>query len=163
MTPIDNAIAAIECAAPGKDVLYRKIAVQFNIDQTTLVRCHQGHTNSNAEEAQQRAHLNPEQERELVIYVQGLSERGLPPNRMLVKKIWPLRLPKPRFQSAGFHVFCAEIPPIFPANEPLELIAIVTRLTQRRSTGTTLNIFTAKCGSMKLRRRLCTIWMKKAS
>jgi hypothetical protein len=111
MAPIDDAIAAIECAAPGKDVSYRKIAVQFNIDQTTLARCHQGHTNSNAGEAQQDAHLNPQQERELVIYVQGLT---------LVKKIWPLRLPKPRFQSAGFRVFCAGTPPIFPANGPLE-------------------------------------------
>jgi hypothetical protein len=139
MAPIDDAIAAIECAAPGKDVSYRKIAIQFNIDQTTLARRHQGHTNSNAGEAQQGAHLNPQQERELVIYVQGLTERGLPPNRTLVKKIWPLRLPKPRFQSAGFRVFCAGTPPIFPANGLLELIAIVTRLTQRRSTGSTLN------------------------
>jgi hypothetical protein len=52
-----------------------------------LARRHQGHTNSNAGEAQQRAHLNPQQERELVIYVQGLTERGLPPNRTLVKNM----------------------------------------------------------------------------
>jgi hypothetical protein len=87
MAPIDDAIAAIKCATPDEDVSYRKIAVQFNNYQTTWAHRHQGHTNSNAGEAQQRTHLNPQQERELVIYVQGLTEHGLPPKRTLVKNM----------------------------------------------------------------------------
>jgi hypothetical protein len=63
-------------------------------------------------------------------------------------QLWPLELPKLMFPHAGFQDFLPGIQPILPANGPLDLIAIVTRLTLRRDTVSTFITFMRKCKSM---------------
>jgi hypothetical protein len=85
MAPIQDAIAAINSASPGEDVLHRNIASCFNIQESTLRRRHQSKTQSRVHQAQLQQALNPQQEAELVQYIGGLSERGLPPKRKMVR------------------------------------------------------------------------------
>jgi hypothetical protein len=85
MAPIQDAIVAINSASPGEDVLYRKITSCFNIQESTLRRRHQGKTRSRAHKAQLQQALNSQQEPELVQYIEGLSERGLPLTREMVR------------------------------------------------------------------------------
>ena len=83
--PILDAITAIECAEPGDKLSYRKAAEIFGVDRTTLSRHHQGKARSHAGDAQQRMHLSPQQELELVRYIKGLTERALPPTREMIR------------------------------------------------------------------------------
>jgi hypothetical protein len=87
MTAVEDAIAAIKLRKEGASFLYRKVADQFAVNRTTLLCRNQGKTSSNAGEAQQRAHLSPQQEHELVKYLQGLTELGLPPTQTMIKQI----------------------------------------------------------------------------
>lgn len=85
MDPILAAIEAIDSREPGEQLSYRNIAKKFGVDRTTLARRHKGKTRSNAGEAQQRMLLDPQQELELVRYIQSLSERALPPTREMIR------------------------------------------------------------------------------
>lgn len=86
MDSIEAAIAAIDSQDPKEQLSYRAAAKKFGVNRITLARRHQGKTRSNAEEAQHRMHLSPQQELELMRYIQGLSKRGLPPTRAMIKK-----------------------------------------------------------------------------
>jgi hypothetical protein len=85
MDPIQAAIEAIETCASDEDFSYRKVAAQFNVSRAVLARRHQGSTCSHAGAAQQRQKLNPQQELELVRYIEGLANRGLPPTREMIR------------------------------------------------------------------------------
>jgi hypothetical protein len=84
MTPIEEAIAAIESREPGAPFSYREVAKQFNVSRATLSRRHQGRTQSYATASQQRQLLNPQQEEELVRYIERCTERGLPSTREMI-------------------------------------------------------------------------------
>jgi hypothetical protein len=84
MDPIQEAIEAIELREAGESFLYRKVAKRFGVDRSTLSRGHQHKTRSNAEEARQRQLLNPQQELELVRYIEKCTRRRLPPTREMV-------------------------------------------------------------------------------
>jgi hypothetical protein len=84
MTSINNAIAAIERLGPGAQFWYWKIAETYHIQRSTLRRCHQGKTQLRAHKAELQQNLSPQQEAELVRYIEGLSEHGLPPTRKMV-------------------------------------------------------------------------------
>lgn len=85
MNSIDAAIEAIDSREPGESFSYRKVAEQFGVSRATLSRRHQGHTRSHAAEQQRRQLLSPHQEAELVKYIQGCTEKGLPPTREMVQ------------------------------------------------------------------------------
>ena len=84
MDPIQEAIEYIESCEPGASFSYRKVAKKFNIDRTTLSRRHQGFQRTRDEEALERQLLNPQQELELVQYIEKCTRRGLPPTREMV-------------------------------------------------------------------------------
>ena len=75
MSPIEAAIAAVHALEPGEKFSYTKIASQFGVNRTTLVRRCQGLQASRATEASTRQNLSPQQELELVRYIKGLTER----------------------------------------------------------------------------------------
>jgi hypothetical protein len=78
-------IAAIERLGHGEHFSYRKVAEQFNIQHSTLRRRYQGLCAPRAGEAQNRQKLSPQQELQLVRYIEDLTERELPPTRAMIR------------------------------------------------------------------------------
>ncbi|KAF1830592.1 hypothetical protein BDW02DRAFT_468387, partial [Decorospora gaudefroyi] len=72
MEAIPAAIEATESRDPEEDFPYRKVAEQFNVDRTTLSRHYKGAQASRAGAASKRQYLTPQQEEELVQYIEGL-------------------------------------------------------------------------------------------
>jgi hypothetical protein len=89
---------------PGAQFSYQKIAETYKIQHSTLRRHHQGKTQSRAHKAKLQQNLSPQQEAELVRYIEELSERGLPPTRKMVQNFGVLWL-KRRFQKLGLQGF----------------------------------------------------------
>jgi transposase len=85
MSLIETAIEAIESREPGASFSYREVANRFGVSRATLSRRHQGVTQSRAAAAQHKQLLNPQQEAELVEYIETCTERGLPPTREMVR------------------------------------------------------------------------------
>jgi transposase len=77
MDPIQEAIEVIESHELGDEISYREVAKRVGVDRSTLSRRHQRKTRSNAEESRQRQLLNPQQELELVRYIEKCTRRGL--------------------------------------------------------------------------------------
>jgi transposase-like protein len=81
MAPIDDALAACEAENSPN---YTHIAKEHDVDRTTLSRRHRGKTGSKASGRDQTAFLTTQQEKELVRYINGLTEDGLPPTNSMV-------------------------------------------------------------------------------
>jgi hypothetical protein len=79
------AIEAIESREDGASSSYRKVAEEFNVNRTTLSRRHQGSQATNEETQQDRQKLSPQQEEELIKYIDVITERGLPPTRAMLQ------------------------------------------------------------------------------
>ena len=82
MDPIQAAIEAIESRDPGEDFSYNQVAKEFGVVRSTLIRRHKGQTQPYAIS---HAILHPQQEMELVQYIQGLTERRTPPTRAMIR------------------------------------------------------------------------------
>jgi hypothetical protein len=85
MNPILEAIAAIDSAEPGERLSYRAAGTKFNVNAETLRRCHQGTQLDHAGAANNKQLLSPQQEIELVQYINELTEQGLPPTRTMIQ------------------------------------------------------------------------------
>jgi len=81
MDPIQEAIEALNSREEGTDFSYREIAKRFKVSRATLARRHQGLCSDRAGGNQKHQNLSPQQERELVKYIEALTKRGLPPTR----------------------------------------------------------------------------------
>ncbi|KAK1915855.1 hypothetical protein P3342_003670 [Pyrenophora teres f. teres] len=84
MSPIDDAIDAIELRARCF-IFVSRCCKTVRVDRSTLSRRHQGKSKSIAQEAQQRQLLNPQQEAEIVDYIERCTRSGLPPTRQMIK------------------------------------------------------------------------------
>ena len=82
MDLIEAAIAAIDTRGPSEGFSYTKIAEEFGVVRSTLIRRHKGQT-----QPRTLAHkiLYPQQEKELIEYIQGLTARRIPPTREIIK------------------------------------------------------------------------------
>ena len=85
MGSIEAAIAAIEALEPGQSFSYASIAESYGVERVTLSRRHQQIQTSCAVKAVNQRKLSPQQEEELVRYIEGLTRRGLPPTRRMVQ------------------------------------------------------------------------------
>jgi hypothetical protein len=85
MTPILDAITAIDAQEPGAHLSYRAAAKKFGVNKDTLRRKHKGLTHSHAGDARQRMLLDPQQEIQLVQYIEKLSSRSIPPTRSIIQ------------------------------------------------------------------------------
>ncbi|KAF2844478.1 hypothetical protein T440DRAFT_350820, partial [Plenodomus tracheiphilus IPT5] len=81
----EAALAAIELLRPGEQLSYRRIADQYGCNRTTLARRHQGVSTTRGLEAQNRQALYPQQEQELLRYIEHLTRQGLPPTRSMIR------------------------------------------------------------------------------
>jgi hypothetical protein len=86
MSPIEAALAAIEALEPGEKLVYTHIAAEYGVDRRTLARRHQGATVSRDTQAQNLQALHPQQEQELVRYIERLTRQGLPPTRPMIRR-----------------------------------------------------------------------------
>jgi hypothetical protein len=84
MDPIEAAIAAIESRGPGEGFSYNKIAALHGVSRSTLSRRHQGSRGTKETKDFNQLALNPQQEHELVIYIERLTNKGLPPTREMI-------------------------------------------------------------------------------
>jgi hypothetical protein len=85
MNPMDKAIEEIESLEEGETFRYAKIAKKYGVVRTTLMRRHKGITASSAASHVPAQKLNPQQEAELVKYIEGLTARRLQPTRDMVR------------------------------------------------------------------------------
>jgi hypothetical protein len=84
---MDAAIEAMEREEEGEEIGYVGVVKKYGIDEFTLRRRHQGKCTTRAEAAQMRQKLNSKQEEELCKYIYTLTERALPPTRMMVASL----------------------------------------------------------------------------
>ncbi|KAF1360848.1 hypothetical protein EJ07DRAFT_176935 [Lizonia empirigonia] len=82
---MEDALADLDALDSSEEVCYATIAKKHGVDRSTLSRKHQGVSGSRAEAGLARRNLQPEQEAELVKYIEGLTERKLPPTREMVQ------------------------------------------------------------------------------
>ncbi|KAF1361353.1 hypothetical protein EJ07DRAFT_40342, partial [Lizonia empirigonia] len=82
---MEDALAELDALDSSEEVCYATIAKKHGVDRSTLSRKHRGVSGSRAEAGLARRNLQPEQEAELVKYIEGLTERKLPPTREMVQ------------------------------------------------------------------------------
>ncbi len=87
MSPIEAALTAIKSLQPGEQFSYSKIAIEHGVVRTTLMRRHRLLTTTRASAAQNQQAIHPHQEEELVRYIEGLTDRGIPPTRALIRNL----------------------------------------------------------------------------
>jgi hypothetical protein len=86
MSSIEAALAAIESLEPGEKLVYTQIAAKYSVDRRTLARRHQGAIISRDAQAQNLQALHPQQEKELLRYIERLTRQGLPPSRLIIRR-----------------------------------------------------------------------------
>jgi hypothetical protein len=85
MTPIEEALAAIELREPGDDLTYQEYADWFGVFRSTLSRRHCGCQATREAKIFNQTKLTPQQEEELVLYIGDLTEQGLPPTNTMIR------------------------------------------------------------------------------
>ncbi|KAH8621979.1 hypothetical protein IG631_23374 [Alternaria alternata] len=83
MDPIQEAIVYIKLHELGDDFSYTKVAAQFGVERSTLARRHQG---VHEQRGVSQRSLHPEREAELVRYIETLTERRLPPKKVMIQQ-----------------------------------------------------------------------------
>ena len=91
MAPIDDALAHIGSLKPGDKLCYQKIADECGVEhecgveRLTLSRHHRAISQPPTTKNINQQKLNPQQEQELVKYIQGLTARHLLPTRDMIQ------------------------------------------------------------------------------
>jgi hypothetical protein len=85
MSAINAALAAIESLKPEESFSYAQIARDFGVEPTTLARRHRGASSTRNIKIQNQLALHPQQEEQLVRYIQRLTEQGIPPTRSMIR------------------------------------------------------------------------------
>jgi hypothetical protein len=78
MSPIDAAIEEIKSLAPGEKFSYRKIAEKYGVERTTFARRHQAKNQPRSVKNIQQRAVTPEQEQELILYINKQCEARIP-------------------------------------------------------------------------------------
>ena len=82
---IEEALAELDALDSSEDFCYAEIAKKYSVARSTLSRKHRGVSGSRAEAGLARRNLQPEQEAELIKYIEELTQRKLPPTREMVQ------------------------------------------------------------------------------
>jgi hypothetical protein len=86
MSSIETALTAINSLKPGEQFSYRKITAEYYYNRTTLARRHQSVQASCQAKAVNQQALHPQQEQELLRYIEHLTSQGLPPTRPIIRR-----------------------------------------------------------------------------
>jgi membrane-bound lytic murein transglycosylase B len=82
---IEEALAELDALDSSDEFCYATIAKKHGVARSTLSRKHRGVSGSRAKAGLARRNLQPEQEAELVKYIEKLTERKLLPTREMVQ------------------------------------------------------------------------------
>jgi hypothetical protein len=82
---MEESLAAMKSPSEGEKFTYQEIADKYDVNRCTLSRRHRGAQRSMEEYAVDKQLLSPHQEEELVKYNIGLTERGLPPTKEMIR------------------------------------------------------------------------------
>jgi hypothetical protein len=85
MAPIDEALEDLKSRKEGEQFSLTEIADKYGVNRSTLGRRWKGVTGSKEEGYASQQALSPQQEIELVQYIERLTKRGLPPTREMIK------------------------------------------------------------------------------
>jgi hypothetical protein len=85
MTGIKEALAECDSIPSGEKIPWQNIADKHGVVRSTLTRRHRHETRSREEVSTSQRNLQPQQEAELVKYIEKLTERKLPPTREIVQ------------------------------------------------------------------------------
>jgi hypothetical protein len=85
MAPIDDAVAAYKSQSLPERSTLKEYANYFEVDRSTLGRRVRGVTRSKPDASAAQQKLNPQQEHELVLYIEQLTKRGLPSTRPMIQ------------------------------------------------------------------------------
>jgi transcriptional regulator with XRE-family HTH domain len=85
MAPIDEAIEDLKSREEGEQFSLREIADKYGVQRSTLGRRWRGVTRSKEDRYANQQALSPQQEMELVRYIETLTKRGLPPTREMIR------------------------------------------------------------------------------
>jgi hypothetical protein len=86
MSLIEAALAAIKALEPGEPLVCTHIAATYGVDRRTLARRHQRVVSSRSIKAQNQQALHPQQELELLRYIERLTRQDLPPTRPMIQR-----------------------------------------------------------------------------
>jgi hypothetical protein len=87
MTGIEEAVAEAKSTPLGEKFPWTKIARKHSVVRSTLTRKVELGTRSHQEDAVTRQNLSPQEEAELVKYINKLTKEHLPPTREMVQDI----------------------------------------------------------------------------
>ena len=79
------ALTEIAQLSPCEKIPYTRIAKKHGVVRSTLTRRHQGNTRPRDEVSADQQNINPQQEEDLVRYIEELTERRLPPTRDMIQ------------------------------------------------------------------------------
>ena len=85
MAPIDDALAALKLLEPGEEPNFTQCAKKYRCNRTTLSKRWRGVQGSMAQKIENQQLLNNTQQAELLLYIEGLTARGLPPTREMIR------------------------------------------------------------------------------
>ncbi|KAF2733216.1 hypothetical protein EJ04DRAFT_495753, partial [Polyplosphaeria fusca] len=81
---LEEALAECNTFASGDKIPWTKIAERHGVVRSTLTRTWRGETRSREEQAIAQQKLTPQQEEELVTYIEELTARHIPPTREMI-------------------------------------------------------------------------------
>jgi transposase-like protein len=81
---IDAALAELDALEPGQQFSYSAIAKKYGVVRSTLTRWHKANTASITTKNINQQRLTPQQEIELVKYIEELTRRYLLPTREMI-------------------------------------------------------------------------------
>ena len=85
MTGIKEAVTEVKSTPSGDKIPWSKIADKHGVVRSTLTRNATGQTRPHEDAAIAQCKITPQQEEELVKYIEGLKERHLPPTRQMIQ------------------------------------------------------------------------------
>ena len=85
MAAINKALAAIDALEPGEKLVYQTFATRFGVNRVTLARRHKRAQQARETKDINQPRLTPQQEIELVKYIEELTARHLPPTREIIQ------------------------------------------------------------------------------
>jgi transposase-like protein len=160
--PIDEAIEDLESRGLEEQFALKEVAEKHGVDRSTLGRRWRGVTGPLDAGHAGRQVLNPQQELELVQYVEGLTNKGLPPTREMIRK-FSSEVAHQQLSSGWVTRFINRHKIHLISSGPAPWIVRATWLVPSQNAVSTLSCCIERLPNSTLRLVIYTIWMRRAS
>ncbi|KAF2176625.1 hypothetical protein K469DRAFT_399391 [Zopfia rhizophila CBS 207.26] len=85
MSPLELALDELKSLEPGEKFNFTATANKYGCDRSTLSKRFRGVQRSREEKHENQRHLNNQQEKSLLQYIDDLCKRGLPPTHHMLQ------------------------------------------------------------------------------